>query len=138
MEAREGGHPEGDERMRVGLVFLLVLLLLLPRLVAAAPQLLSDEELDEVTAQGVDFQLNVTPDAQTLNFSFDLGSTFGNGSASPVTVPTSSSLFVNGNPSLSIFHVDNLVLNLNICVSCNAQTITQQGFGLPITLKVQP
>ncbi len=124
--------------MRFGAVLLLVALLALPRWVAAAPKVLSDEELDEVTAQGVEFQLNLTPDAQTLNFSFDLGSTFGNGSASPATLPTPSSLFVNGNPALTIFHVDNLVLNLNICVSCNAQTITQQGFGLPITVKVQP
>ncbi len=128
--------------MRVGAVLLFLVPLLVPQLALGGPKLLSDEELDQITAQGVQLNVGLSPDRQRIDFAFEALPTVGQGSVevSPTTLP--STLTVNGtanlNMSQSTFLVENLTLNLNICVQCKATTIIQQGFGFPVTVKLQP
>ncbi|MBI4522536.1 MAG: hypothetical protein HY695_01850 [Deltaproteobacteria bacterium] len=107
----------------------------------ARPQVMTDDELDQVTARGVEFKFNFNPDQNVLDFSFDVGSTLGTGTLGLNPFPAvPSNITVNGNPNLtnSNLFFDNLTLNMNVCVSCSATTIIQQGIGIPITVKVQP
>ncbi len=121
---------------------LLLSILIMPQLAAGGPKLLSDEELDQITAQGVDLKLSMSPDQQQLDFTFEAQSTAGQGSVavSPSSFP--STLTVNGMTNLDLSRstilVGNLTLNLNICVQCKATTIIQQGFGFPVTVTIQP
>ena len=129
--------------MRVGVAFLLsFLMLVLPELAAGGPTPLSDEELDQITARGVDLSFSVVPDEQRLDLSFQAQSTSGQGSVSVSPTSLPSTLTVNGAASFNLSQtsllVENLTLNLNICVQCNATTIIQQGIGFPITVKIQP
>ncbi len=122
-----------------GVILALVVQLLILSPAVGKPKALSDEELDEVVAQGVDFTLKMTPDEQFVNFSFDAGQTFGNGNIGPSSFASPPNVLVNGNGlSLSALHVENLILNLNICMSCTATTLIQQGFAFPVTIKTQP
>lgn len=126
--------------MKRGMTLLIFLFMLVPRPAVGEPKPLSDEELDQVTAQGVQFKLKMMPDEQLLEFNFDMGSTFGTGSVAPSPFLLPSSLVINGNPNLghSTFFAENLILNLNVCVQCQATTIVQQGFGFPITVTFSP
>lgn len=106
---------------------------------AGGPALLTDEELDRVTAGGVDFSIAVDPNEGLVDFAFNLGSSFGSGSVglgTPAQVP-STTVFNGGNVNLSNaqFLIDNMVFNLNICVQCRADTIIQKGLGVPITIR---
>ena len=129
--------------MRGGVAFLLsFLMLVLPALAAGGPTPLSDEELDQITARGVDFSFSVVPDEQRLDLSFQAQSTSGQGSVSVSPTSLPPTVTVNGTANFNLSQtsllVENLTLNLNICVQCNATTIIQQGIGFPITVKIQP
>ncbi len=108
-----------------------------PRVVFAGPQLLSDEELDEISAGAVQFSYSVDPVTGGVNLAFDTGSTQGNGNvtATPSTGPSTVNV-TNGNLvfSNSAINVQNMILNLNLCVQCKATTINQIGFGLGINV----
>jgi hypothetical protein len=129
--------------MKPHLFFVVLVLLIVPRLAAAGPKLLSDEEMDEITAQGGGVQLDFGFNAETgdLNFNFNLGPTLGNGSvvSSPASTSGPSNLTLTGNTNLSnsTFVVENMILNLNVCAMCNATVINQLGLGLGITLNPQ-
>lgn len=107
--------------------------------VAGGPTLLTDEELDQVSAGGVQFDLKVDPNEGLVDFAFNVGSSFGSGSVA-VGTPTQApptTVFNGGNVNLSNanFLVDNMIFNLNICVQCRADTIIQKGLGVPITIR---
>jgi len=107
----------------------------------AAPQLMTDSELDEVSASGgVNISLD-TGDNPSFNFSFDQGGTSGNGSVTTSTpsVWTPSTLTMTGAVDLShaYINVQNMIFNLNICVQCSG-TILQSGIGIPITINTTP
>lgn len=122
------------------LIVLSAVLVLAARPAAAAgPQLLTDEELDQVSAGGVSFNLSVDPNEQTVDFAFNLGSSFGSGNVgvgTPAQAPPTT-VFNGGNMNFSNanFLVDNMIFNLNICVQCRADTIIQKGLGVPITIR---
>jgi hypothetical protein len=106
---------------------------------------MSDLELDEITAKGVDPGVNLSvtanPSDNGVDFAFNLGSTVGNGSVGITPVVSSpSTLVINGGglPANATFNVQNMVFNLNICVACNAAKIIQSGTGIPITVSIQP
>lgn len=129
--------------MRYRVVFLLLVLLFPWSASAELAELqdLSDEELDQVTAQGVSLKLKLLPDGalEGIGFDFDLGGASGNGSieipSPPVTVQPIN-LFANGiDLSNSYLRVENLIFNLNICLQCQATTINQIGQGIPITIR---
>jgi hypothetical protein len=116
---------------------LVAVLVALPGEASARRQLLTDEELDQVTARGVELTFNMNPDGG-VDFMFNLGNTFGSGTASPIPTDFPSNLTVNANNLLlsqSSIQVENLILNMNICVQCNATTINQIGFGVGVTFK---
>ncbi len=145
MERRDAGAlKKGVIAVDAGLLRRWAILALLVQLFVLSPafgqpRALSDEELDQVVAQGVDFTLKMTPDEQFVDFKFDMGQTFGNGSIGPSSFAFPPNVVVNGNGlSLNALHVENLILNLNICMGCTATTIIQQGLAFPITIKTQP
>jgi hypothetical protein len=113
------------------LVVILGFLLLLPSMSMAQPKLMADEELDKVTASGglVSFSLN---ENNEVNFELDLGTVVGNGNVtlSPTPLPTNFSLDNLMNATLQ---VQSLIINLNLCVQCQATNINQIGLGLGIT-----
>jgi hypothetical protein len=126
--------------LRIIMLLLVAVVLVMPGL-AIATEVLSDGELDEVSAMG-DFTLqlgegpNGTP---TVNFGFQTGGTTGNGSVMISPTPTASSVITGGvSFSNTLFQVQNMVFNMNICVQCRATTITQGNLGLPITINVLP
>lgn len=101
----------------------------------AAPKLMTDDELDAVSASGgISFQLGTDG---SLIFDFDMGTTVGNGSV--ITTPATSA-----SPTFSFqgtadftnarIAVENMIFNLNICVQCQG-TIHQTGIGIPISFK---
>lgn len=107
--------------------------------VAGGPTLLTDEELDQVSASGVQFDLKVDPNEGLVDFAFNVGSSFGSGSVgvgTPVQAPATT-VFNGGSMNLSnaTFLIDNMIFNLNICVQCRADTIIQKGLGVPITIR---
>lgn len=121
-------------------VILLALSMVAVRPAAAEWQALTDEELDEITAG--DVQMGFTVDGQTVSFSFGAGSTVGNGSVSVSPVQQASStpntaVFNGATLSNSTFLVNNMVFNLNICAMCRANSILQQGIGIPVTVGSQ-
>jgi hypothetical protein len=125
---------------RIGILLLLGVLLL-PGVATAARQVMTDEEMDAVSAAGFSIDLNPA-DPTKLNFSFDLGGSTGVGdvSISPPSVSVNpSTLVLPGQVDLSnaMFNVQNMVFNLNICVQCSG-TIFQSGVGIPITIKTGP
>jgi hypothetical protein len=125
---------------RIGILLLLGVLLL-PGVATAARQVMTDEEMDAVSAAGFSIDLNPA-DPTKLNFSFDLGGSTGAGdvSISPPSVAVNpSTLVLPGQVDLShaLFNVQNMVFNLNICVQCSG-TIFQSGIGIPITIKTGP
>ena len=105
----------------------------------AAPQRMTDAELDEVSAAGFSIDVN-TGDPSTFKFSFDLGPNFGDGSVvtSPGTLNPSTNVF-QGPVDLTNarINVENMIFNLNICVQCQG-TILQSGIGIPISVKTTP
>jgi hypothetical protein len=125
--------------MKLRVVFFVVALLIVPQVVSASPKVLSDEELEEITARGVDLGFNFNAETGDLGFNFNMGSTVGNGNVTSSPVSTPSNLTLNGNTNLSnsTFVVENMILNLNVCAMCNATVINQLGFGLGITLNPQ-
>lgn len=126
--------------MRV-LVLLLTLAALATPALGAGPKLMTDDELDGVSAQGVQLDLKINPDDASVDFSFNAGGTFGNGSVSttgPDGLP--STIALNGTGltlNNSTIQVENMILNLNICVQCQAEKIIQSGIGVPIVVKGQ-
>jgi hypothetical protein len=120
---------------------LLLFLVLAGPGLALATEPLSDEDLDQVSAMGeFSLQLGEGPNGiPSVNFGFQTGSTSGNGSVLISPTPTPSSV-INGNVNFSntLFHVDNMIFNLNICVQCHATTLTQGNLGVPITVKLVP
>ena len=126
-------------RIMIALVFA-ALLLVMPGL-ALATEVLSDQELDDVSAMG-DFSLQIGEGPNgipSVNFGFQTGGTSGNGSVLISPSPTASSV-INGGVTFSntLFHVDNMIFNLNICVQCHATTITQGNVGVPVQIKLVP
>jgi hypothetical protein len=109
--------------------------------VARATEALLDEELDQISASG-DFSLELGEGPNgipSVNFSFQTGGTTGNGSVLISPTPTPSSVFTGGvNFSNTLFNVENMIFNLNICVQCQATTLTQGNLGVPITVKLVP
>lgn len=77
----------------------------------------------------------------SVKFAFDAGGgTTGSGSASIPTGSQQSGLTFSGNPILSgnAFQVQNMLLNMNICVQCRASghiVQTGNGFVFPITIQ---
>ena len=114
---------------------------LLTPLSAFATDMLTDGELDDISAMG-DFTLNVGETAgglPTVSFGFQTGGTSGNGqiiiqpSATPTGGITAGNVNFNGP-----IHVENMIFNMNICVQCHATTLTQGNVGAPVTIKVVP
>lgn len=109
--------------------------------VALATEVLSDGELDQVSAMG-DFSLQIGEGPNgipSVNFGFQTGGTSGNGSVLISPSPTVPSV-INGGVSFSntLFQVENMIFNLNICVQCHATTITQGNVGVPVQIKLVP
>jgi hypothetical protein len=108
---------------------------------ARATETLLDEELDRVSASG-DFSLELGEGPNgipSVNFSFATGGTVGNGSVLISPTGTPSSVITGGvNFSNTLFNVENMIFNLNICVQCQATTLTQGNLGVPITVKLVP
>ncbi len=122
-------------------ILLVLIVLALPGRAPGQPMPLSDEELDRITAAGPQVSLSVDPTSGAVDFSFDAGTSFGNGSASVSPSPIPSTLNLNnGNLILSntSFAVQNLILNLNLCVQCRATTINQFGFGVAVPININP
>ena len=122
--------------------FVLVLGLVMAPGSALALQVLSDDEMDQISAQG-SFSLSIDPNGPTgvptVNFGFVTGDTTGTGSVSisPLTAP---STIINGNALFSntLFNVQNMIFNMNICVQCHATTLTQANIGVPVEIKFVP
>ncbi len=130
-------------RLWVRLFLLILVVLVCPRSSQARPQAMSDQELDEITASGaVDLSITANPSDNGVDFAFNLGSTVGTGSVGITPVLSSpTTLVLNGGsglPTNATFYVQNMVINLNICVACNATKIIQTGMGIPITVTIQP
>ncbi len=105
----------------------------------AAPKLMTDAELDEVSASGgLSISLD-TGDNPSFSFSFDQGGTFGTGSVttSPAAIPSTLTFSGAVDMSHALINVENMIFNLNICVQCSG-TILQSGIGIPITFKNSP
>jgi len=125
-------------RRMVGAILLcgaVVLLLVGGRGAIAAPQVMTDDELDAVSASGgINFELGTDG---SLSFNFDMGMAVGNGSVNTTPV-------IAATPTLSFqgtadftnarIAVENMIFNLNICVQCQG-TIHQTGIGIPISIK---
>ena len=127
-------------RMAGGVLLCGAAVLLFCSVATAAPQLMTDAELDEVSASGsVNFSMDAG-ESPSFNFSFDQGGTTGTGSVttSP-SIWTPSTLTLQGAVDLShtLINVENMIFNLNICVQCSG-TILQSGIGIPITIKTTP
>jgi hypothetical protein len=123
--------------MKLRLTFTAIVLLVCALQVHAAPQLLTDAELDRVTAKGTDIEFTFNPESGGLNFGFNTGSTVGNGSVVSSPLPGSSNLnTLTGTNTLSnnTFVVENMIMNVNICAMCNATVINQIGLGLGVTV----
>lgn len=119
-----------------------VLVLALPGAVkAGGMKAMTDQQLDQVTAQGVGLNINLDPQGNGVGFSFNLGQVLGNGSvvADP-TASTPSDITFNGGANLSNsqFIVQNLIFNFNLCVQCQASQIIQLGLGTGVTVQPQP
>jgi hypothetical protein len=105
----------------------------------AAPKIMTDDELDGVSASG-GINLDFTTDPTRLGFSFDMGSMTGVGSVTTTPPSTSpNTLAFQGAVDLTNarFNVENMIFNLNICVQCQGN-ILQAGIGIPITVKTGP
>ncbi len=105
----------------------------------AAPKLMTDADLDEVSASGgLTISLD-TGENPSFNFSFDQGGTFGTGSVttSPAAIPSTLTFSGAVDMSHALINVENMIFNLNICVQCSG-TILQSGIGIPITFKNSP
>jgi len=106
----------------------------------AKPRVMSDTELDEVSASGgFDIEVNTGTDgSSSLSFTFDMGATtgFGNVSTTPVVPSTPSGMNFTGAVDMTgaLFNVENMIFNLNICVQCQGNII-QTGIGIPISIK---
>ena len=126
-------------RIKIALVFA-ALFLLAPGL-ALATEVLSDDDLDQVSAMGeFSLELGEGPNGlPSVNFAFQTGGTTGNGSVLISPSPAGSSV-INGGVSFSntLFNVENMIFNLNICVQCHATTITQGNVGVPVQIKLVP
>jgi hypothetical protein len=122
---------------------------------AAEPELMTDSDLEAVTARGVDTPEGALSDggpvldlggllgsANADNtgalFGFNMGNVVGGGSAEITGLTQPSTLTLNGALSPSVLNVQtlNYIVNLNICVECKAETIYQQGIALPIEVKL--
>jgi hypothetical protein len=121
------------------LTLLPVLLIILTPGPANSTEVLSNPELDEVSAQGLTgltIDTNTPTGVPTLNFSFSAGGgTYGNGSA--MIQPGLGTTTINAAGGLSfsnnLMNIQNLILNMNLCVQCSATTLTQSNLGVPIT-----
>ncbi len=109
---------------------------------AEAAQLLSDEELDGISASGVEINVDPTDPSGTVSFGFDVGGNVGSGNmgfTNPTTLPSTANMLSAlsiANSQVQIY-AENFILNLNICAGCTATNIFQQGSAIPITIKVQ-
>jgi hypothetical protein len=101
----------------------------------AAPKLMTDDELDAVSASG---GINIELGADgSLSFDFDMGMAAGNGSVitTPATsVPSTFAFQGTADFTNARIAVENMIFNLNICVQCQG-TIHQIGIGIPISIK---
>jgi hypothetical protein len=104
----------------------------------AAPQVMTDDELDAVSASGgINFELGTDG---SLSFNFDMGTAAGNGSVitTPATsVPSTFAFQGSADFTNARIAVENMIFNLNICVQCQG-TIHQTGIGIPISIKTTP
>lgn len=113
------------------LVASLVLMIVHP---AWGAQHLSDDELSQVTAAGA-FSIELTPGQELpgVTFGFNAGGgTTGVGSVNLQAPALGSTVTVNGNPVFSgnQFDIQNMILNLNVCMHCQAGgDIIQSGQG---------
>ncbi len=107
-------------------------------MVAAAPLVLTDAEMDEVSASG-GINIGVDSSDGSFTFSFDQGLTAGYGSVTTSPALTTPSTLVAGSVDLknAYINVQNMVFNLNVCVQCSGN-IFQVGLGIPITIKSTP
>ncbi len=124
-------------RRTVGTILLCgaVVLLVGVRGATAAPQVMTDDELDAVSASGgINFEVSTDGG---VNFSFDMGTAIGNGSVNTTPVTATSPTFnFQGTADFTNARiaVENMIFNLNICVQCQG-TIHQIGIGIPISIK---
>lgn len=116
-----------------------VLCLLLAPSVSIAADLLSEDEMDTVAASGLEFTAGFDSNGNPLlNLGFQLGGTTGSGTVTVTPSPGTS--FINGNLNISksIFNVESMIFNMNLCVQCKATTLTQTNLGLPVNIKIAP
>ena len=104
-------------------------------------QLLSDDELDKITASG-SFEIEISPQQEIsgIKFNFDAGGgTSGFGDVQVSSPAAQPSLVFNGaNLSGNLFSVENMILNMNICVSCSPSgNVIQTGNGFVIPINAQ-
>ncbi len=101
----------------------------------AAPKLMTDDELDAVSASGsISFEVGTDG---SLSFDFDMGAAAGTGSVNttPATsVPSTFNFQGTADFTNARIAVENMIFNLNICVQCQG-TIHQTGIGIPISFK---
>jgi len=119
--------------------FVLAAFLLMP-VASLATEPLTDDQLDLISAG--DFSFDIGQDANglpTVNFGFQTGGTTGNGQViiQPSSTPTTGINATNVNFNAPM-HVENMIFNMNICMQCQATTLTQGNVGVPVTIKVLP
>lgn len=93
---------------------------------------MTDQELDDVTARGINLEFITDAAGNSgIQFEFDVQDTVAVGDlvTSPLEAP--SSLVLDGVAATKLFDhtfvAQNMILNINICIYC--QTAFQTGFG---------
>lgn len=117
-----------------------------PHFAIAEPQLMTDSELDAVSARGTTNEqgtpvldlgsilAKANPDGNGALFTFDLGNVFGSGGVDFGNLTGGpSTLTLNGDLYTQVLNVENLIFNLNICSGCDG-TVYQTGLGVPINI----
>jgi len=113
--------------------------------IAGGAQLLSDDDLDQVTAAGVIidiFPASVGTLDPLIRISFDYGNTRGSADIIPLgtrggpvqpIIDLDGAAIVSGGLPFTLI-AETLMMNFNICYNCVAETIiqTNNGFVIPI------
>jgi hypothetical protein len=132
-----------------GVFFILILLVLsVPPWAAAGPKIMTDDELDHVTAQGVRLKFDFDPEGGGINLDFDAGNLTGTGTVllNPLSqgainvaasgTPGFGAVPVNG--SLVIQNVENMNFSFNLCYFCKANVLNQLGLQIGATFNSVP
>jgi hypothetical protein len=116
----------------------LALIVLFAPLSAWATEALTDEQLDAISAGDFTFSLGTDGNGSpTVNFGFQTGGTSGNGQVIiQPALTTQTGITANTVNFNSPIHVENMIFNMNICMQCQATTLSQGNLAVPVTVKV--